>query len=71
MFDLNFYQDENKWKQNLIPIESSKNISEKVFDLLLYKNHYVLIEKLRIILSIHDSKIEFSSCLCPFLRQNV
>ena len=39
IFEINFYQDKNKWKHNLIPIEISKNESDKVFDLLIYNNH--------------------------------
>ena len=39
IFELNFYQDKNKWKHNLIPIEISKNESDRVVDLLIYKNH--------------------------------
>ena len=35
IFELNFYQDKDKWKHNLIPIEISKNDSDKVIDLLL------------------------------------
>ena len=39
LFEINFYQDGDKWKHNLIPIEISKNESDKVIDLLIYKNH--------------------------------
>ena len=40
---MNFYPDQNKGKQNLIPIEMSKNYeSNKVVELLIYKNHYTL-----------------------------
>ena len=39
--ELNFYQDGDKWKQNLIPIEISKTDSDRVVDLLIYKNHYL------------------------------
>ena len=45
IFELNFYQDENKWKYNLIPIEISKNESDKVFGLLIYKNQFAPIKK--------------------------
>ena len=38
IFELNLYQEKNKWKQNLIPIEISKNRSDRVVDLLIYKN---------------------------------
>ena len=34
-----FYQDGGKWKHNLIPIETSKNVSNKVIDSLIYKSH--------------------------------
>ena len=32
IFELNFYQDGNKWKQNLIPIDISENESDRVVD---------------------------------------
>ena len=38
MFETNFHQDQIKWKLNLIPIEISKNASDRVVDLLIYKN---------------------------------
>ena len=37
IFQLNFHQDENKWKHNIITIEVSKNDSERGIDLLIYK----------------------------------
>ena len=43
IFELNFYQDQNQWKHKLIPIEISKNDSDRIIDLAIYKNHYVLI----------------------------
>ena len=43
-FELNIYQDQNKWRHNLIPIEVSKNNSDKIIDLAIYKNHYVLVK---------------------------
>ena len=43
IYELLFYQDGDKWKHNLIPIEISKNESDNVIDLLIYKNHYALI----------------------------
>ena len=33
IFDLNFYQDQNKWRHNQLPIEVSRNESDKVIDL--------------------------------------
>ena len=37
IYELNFYQDGDKWKHNLIPVEISKNESDNVIDLLIYK----------------------------------
>ena len=48
IYELNFYLDGDKWKHNLIPIEISKNESDNVIDLLIYKNHYALIKKLHV-----------------------
>ena len=42
IFELNFYQDQNKWGPKLVPIEISKNESDIVVDLLLYKNYITL-----------------------------
>ena len=39
IYEINFYQDGDTWKHNLIPIEISKNNSDKIVDLLIYKNH--------------------------------
>ena len=57
IFELNFYQDKNKWKHNLIPIEISKNESDRVVDLLIYKNHYALIKKFNVFLGDHHKKL--------------
>ena len=38
IFEINFYQDQNQWKQKLIPIEVSKNVSDRFIDLAFYKN---------------------------------
>ena len=53
IFELNLYQDGDKWKHNLIPIEISKNGSDRVVDLLFYKNHFALIKKLNVFLGDH------------------
>ena len=44
LFELNFYQDQNKWRHKLLPIEISKSISGGVIDLAIYKNHYILLK---------------------------
>ena len=43
IFELIFYQNQNKWRHNLFPIDISKNESDRVIDLLIYKNHYTLV----------------------------
>ena len=48
IFELNFHQDQNEWKHKIISIEVSKNESDRVIDLLIYKNHYALIKKLKV-----------------------
>ena len=54
IFELNFYQDQNQWKHKLIIIEISKNYSDRVIDLAIYKNHYVPFEKLDVFLGDHN-----------------
>ena len=50
IYEINFHQDSDKWKHKLIPCEISKNESERVVDLLTYKNHYALIKKSHVFL---------------------
>ena len=57
IFQINFYQDQNQWKHKLIPIENSKNDSDRVIDLAIYKNHYVLIKKLVVSLGDHNKNL--------------
>ena len=45
LFELNFDQDENKWKHNLYAIKISENDSDRVVDLLIYKIHCVFIKE--------------------------
>ena len=35
VYELNFYQDGGKWKHNLLPIEISKNESDRFDDLII------------------------------------
>ena len=71
IFELNFYQDQNQWKHKLIPIEISKNISDRVIDLAIYKNHYVLIKKLDVFLGDHNKKYICRQCLSSYTSQNM
>ena len=70
MFELKFYQDEKKWKHILIPIEISENGSDRVVDLLIYKNHYALIKKLNVFLDHHKSFI-YRRCLNSYTIENM
>ena len=63
IYELNFYQDGDKWKHNLLPTEISKNVSDNVIDLLIYKNHYVLIKKLHVFLGDHNKSFVCRRCL--------
>ena len=71
IFELYFYQDQNQWKHKLIPIEISKNNSDRVIDLAIYKNHYVLIKKLDIFLGDHNKKFVCRRCLSSYTSENM
>ena len=70
IYEINFYQDGDKWKHNLIPIEISKNESDNVIDLLIYKNHYALIEKLHVFLGNHNKSFVGRQCLNSYTCEN-
>ena len=70
IYELNFYQDGEKWKHNLIPIEISKNNSDKVIDLLIYRNHYALIKKLHVFLGDHNKSFVCRRCLNSYTCEN-
>ena len=42
IFELNFYQDQNKWRRKLIPIDISKNFPGRVIDSAIYKTKIVI-----------------------------
>ena len=48
IIQLNFYQNKNNRKHNLTPFEICKSVSDRVVDLLIYKNQYSLNEKLNV-----------------------
>ena len=70
IFELNFHQDQNKCKHKLIPIEVSKNDSDRVVDLLIYKNHYALIKKLNVFLGDHHKNFICRPCLKSYTSEN-
>ena len=67
IYELGF--DQNKHK--LIPIEISKNESDKVTDLLIYKNHYVLIKKLNVFIGKHDCRYVCRKCLNSYTTNSM
>ena len=71
MFELNFYKDQNKWKHNLIPIEISKNEPDRVLDLAAYRNHYVLIKKLKLFLGDHNKIFICRQGLSSYTSENM
>ena len=70
IFELNIYENKNKWKQNLISIEFRKNESDKVVKLLKYKNHYALIKKLNLFLGDHHKTFICRGCLKSYTSEN-
>ena len=64
IFELNFYQDQKKWRHKLIPIEVSKTISDRFIDLLIYKNNYALIKISKISKGDHNKKKLYVGDVC-------
>ena len=71
IFELNFHQNKNKWKHILIPNEISKNESDKVIDLILYKTHYVLIKKLYVFSGDHHENFICRPCLNSYTSEKM
>ena len=71
IFELNFYQDQNKWNYKLISIEVSENESDRVVDLLLYKNHYALTKKLNVFLGDHHKTFICRRCLNSYKSEEM
>ena len=62
IFELNFYQVQNKWKHNWITFEVSKNDSDRVIGVLIYKNYYALNEKLNVFFGDHHKQFICRRC---------
>ena len=56
-FELNFYQDQKKWRLKLIPFEVWKVDSYGVIDFIKYNKHYALIRKLNVFLGGHHKNL--------------
>ena len=70
-FELNFHQDKTNWRHKLIPIEVSKNDSDTVIALAIYKNHYALIKKLNVSLGDHHKTFICRQCLSSYISENM
>ena len=70
MFELNFYQDGDKWKHKLIPIQISKNKSDRVIDLVQIKTEYALFEELNVFLGNQIETFIFRQCLNSYTNEN-
>ena len=71
IFELNFFQYQNQWKHKLIPIEISKNNTDRIIDLAIYRNHYELIKKLDVFLGDHNKKFICRRCLSSYTSENM
>ena len=71
IFESFFNQDQNKWRPKIIPIEFSKINSDRVIELAIYKNQYVLNKKLDIIFGDHNKKFICRRFLNSYTSENM
>ena len=72
IFEISFYQDQNTTrKHKLIPFEDSKNDLDRSFDLLFYRNHYVIIKRLNVFFGNHNCSFVCRRCLSSYTCQNM
>ena len=71
IFELNFYQDQKKRRNKLIPFEISKNQLNRAIDFLVYKYYYVLIKQIHIVLGKFNCSFVCRQCLSSYTSQNV
>ena len=71
IFELTFYQGQKKWRHELRPIEVSKNETDRVFDLLIYKNQFALIKKFNVFLGDHHKTFTCTRCLNSCTNENL
>ena len=61
--------EDNDYK--LVPLYLSKNIeNRRMIDLVLYKNHYILLEKLHVFIGKHDNSYVCINCLSSYSVQS-
>ena len=71
IYEINFNQDQNKWKHKLKSIEISKNESDRVIDISIYKNHYSLNKKLNVFLGDRQKFFICRRCLNSYTSENM
>ena len=54
-----------------MPIEVSKNETNRIIDLLIYKNHHVLIKVLNVFLGDHHKDVICRQCLNSYTSENM
>ena len=67
----NFIQNQSKWRHKIIPFEISKNNSDRVVDLGIYKNRYILFKKLNVFLGDHHKTFICRRCLNSYTSENM
>ena len=61
--------DDNDYK--LVPLYISKNIeNRRIIDLILYKNHYILLKKLHVFIGEQDNRFVCRNCLSSYSVQS-
>ena len=71
IFEKTLYQDQNKWRHKLIPIEIIKNKLDRILDLAIYKNHFALIKKLNAFLGDHRKTFICRRCLSSYTSEHI
>ena len=71
LFELIFYQDQNKWKHKLKPIKVSKRESNRIVELLFYKNLFALNKKFNVILGDYHEIFICRRCLNSYTSENM
>ena len=71
LFELQIFQEQNKWNHKLLPIEISKSKSDNIVDLIIYKTQYVLVKKTHKFLCIQNCKFACRRCLSSYTEQSV
>ena len=65
------YSKEDDNDYNLVPLYISKNIeNRRIIDLILYKNHYILLKKLHVFIGKHDNIYVCRNCLNSYSIQS-